>query len=141
GLWWERGLGGGLIVVNAARRPAITLCAMTTCGTTTCCTMTGRSEAMGKQWRVALMAGAVAAVLAGGVACTQGDGVDDSARAQGDTAADNAAAQVDTTGVNAGVQGESAAPGASAEEGGPVNSLRQTASSLFGVIPDPPTEV
>ena len=42
---------------------------------------------MGKQWRIALMAGAVAAVLAGGVACTQGDGVDDSARAQGDTAA------------------------------------------------------
>ncbi|MGY0560637.1 cytochrome-c peroxidase [Luteimonas sp. A277] len=100
---------------------------------------------MGKRWRIALMAGAVAAIVAGGVACTQGDSADDNARAQGgiaDGAQDDIASeQGDIAADNASTQDDSAARNVSTQDGGAVDTLRQTASSLFGVIPDPPTEV
>ena len=105
---------------------------------------------MGRRWRSALVAGALTALAVGGVACTQDDGAAGSADAQVGAQVDDQV--VDATAVPAASEhGAVPAPGsapasvpdtaAPAPDGGASDGLRQTAASLFGVIPDPPTEV
>ena len=103
---------------------------------------------MGNRWRVALVAGAVAALAVGGVACTQGDVADDSAGAQAVSVDENAPVQdgaadqgVSMPEGSAPAQVESAGQAAPAMDDAAANTLRQTASSLFGAIPEPPSEV
>ena len=103
---------------------------------------------MGKRWRGALIAGAVAALAVGGVACTQGDVADDSAGAQAVSVDENAPVQdgaadqgVSMPEGSAPAQVESAGQAAPAMDDAAANTLRQTASSLFGAIPEPPSEV
>ena len=103
---------------------------------------------MGKRWRGALVAGAVAALAVGGVACTQGDVADESAGAQAVSVDENAPVQdgaadqgVSMPEGSAPAQVESAGQAAPAMDDAAANTLRQTASSLFGAIPEPPSEV
>ena len=103
---------------------------------------------MGNRWRVALVAGAVAALAVGGVACTQGDVADDSAGAQAVSVDENSPVQDGAAGQgvsmpegSAPAQVESAGQNVPAMDDAAVNTLRQTASSLFGAIPEPPSEV
>ena len=103
---------------------------------------------MGNRWRVALVAGAVAALAVGGMACTQGDVADESAGAQAVSVDENAPVQdgaadqgVSMPEGSAPAQVESAGQAAPAMDDAAVNTLRQTASSLFGAIPEPPSEV
>lgn len=103
---------------------------------------------MGNRWRVALVAGAVAALAVGGMACTQGDVADESAGAQAVSVDENAPVQdgaadqgVSMPEGSAPAQVESAGPAVPAMDDAAANTLRQTASSLFGAIPEPPSEV
>jgi len=108
---------------------------------------------MGRRSRSALVAAAVAVLAVGGVGCTRDDGPAVDAEAQRDVPA----AQVDAPrevpagtapAPDASEYGAVPAPGsapatapATAPADGEADGLRQTAASLFGVIPDPPTEV
>ena len=103
---------------------------------------------MGNRWRVALVAGAVAALAVGGMACTQGDVADDTADVQAVSVDENAPVQdgaadqgVSMPEGSAPAQVESAGQNVPAMDDAAVNTLRQTASSLFGAIPEPPSEV
>src|SRR5690606_3804448 len=111
---------------------------------------TGRSEAMGMQWKTGLMASALALAL-GGVACAPDDGGRDDARTPGEATEASVQPQADgsatpgvdpaTGEVDSAREAAATAPDVEPPAGGEHDNLRQTAASLFGVIPEAPTEV
>ena len=106
---------------------------------------------MGMRWKDGLMAGVLAALVLGGVACAPDDGATGDGRAQDEAAGASVQPQPDRPDGASGepVAGEvdsareapATAPGVEPPAGSENDSLRQTAASLFGVIPEAPTEV
>ena len=106
---------------------------------------------MGNRWKTCLMAAALGAMAVGLAACAADDGADESTRAQQDTADAGIHAPAGTmdgdgpAAADGAVAPAGSAPASAPEvagaSGGEHDNLRQTAASLFGVIPEAPTEV